>query len=136
MANTNLRRSTHPIDTDAGLLADIRTLARLWRQTGPLDKLAMKLCRAGKTAESDEVDARMDRLIRQACDLERRIAITPVFTVAGYNAKVAAIVAAGFDPEDLVEITWQLGQEAARLGITAPPILRSNSAAIADIISS
>lgn len=43
----------------------------------------------------------------------------------GYAAKVREINRAVFDDEDLVPMAWQLGREAALLGMAEPPKLET-----------
>ena len=92
-------------------------LASLWSETLLHDLMP-------HSAYYEAALVQRERLCNEACNLEWRIATTPVFTLAGYAAKVASIAAAGFDIEVLIQIAWQLGREATRLGIDElPPLL-------------
>lgn len=140
---------------DAELFAMIKRLPRLWRESARLDKRKISLLRrlwrmVGNddygdymvgirkshptiaeckplVAEIQKLRAQYIQMFHDACDLERRIARTKVSSVRGYEAKVRAINDAEFDDDVMVEIAWQLGREAALLGIAKPPKLETEA---------
>jgi len=115
-AATNKTTTTEQ-NPDVAIIEMIKDLAELWDSTLPLDVAAMKLRCAGKFSEADESRARHDQLVYEACELEQRIARTDAHTPEGHAAKCKMVAGASFDPEDLIEIVWLLGYEAARLGL-------------------
>jgi hypothetical protein len=114
MRTATMTTTEHP---DAAIFEMIAHLSKLWQSIPPLDERAVALGRAGNLSDAKELNRRSEDIVGEACGLERNIARAAAHTLEGHAAKIRAIVAANFDSEDLIEIAWLLGQEAARLGL-------------------
>jgi hypothetical protein len=127
MAKTTSPKTTRTTRTrranpdDVAFLQMIERCAALWSDSNQLDdKTIPKLRKSGADpAQIAELRARMDKLIHDACALERQIAATKIFTAEGYAAKAKFLAEAAFDAEEARVFAFLLGRDAERIGITA-----------------
>ena|ERR1700722_10416823 len=115
MAKADTNNTTNHVD--ASVFKKIAQVSELWRQTPELDEAQRTARRLGNLTEKKELEVRYDQIVDEACALEWEIAYTETATPDGHAAKCKSVADSNFDPEDLIEIAWALGYEAARLGL-------------------
>jgi hypothetical protein len=90
----------------------------LWRKITSIDKRAVKMRRSGKSSEADEANALMEEIANRAQEIEWKI-VTVSVTSKEFRAKLKAVAAFGYDPDQLIEVAWILGHQAGQLGLSS-----------------